>query len=201
MSNTFLEFPIQIQRQFNAPLDVDAKVETLTELETLKSNNRSYSGMLTYCVETSTLYIYNKLGKFEPLSNKQDTTSDDLETTDKTIVGAINEVKDSIITNYEDLTNKPSIAGVELDGNKSLSDLGITMYDDTEVKGNIGDLNTYKQNKTDDTLETTDKTIVGAINEVNGNSLDTVEFSADYKNIILNRNYDSTKYVLLSGDN
>lgn len=28
-------------------------------------------------------------------------------------------------TNYEDLTNKPQIGGVELDGNKSLSDLGI----------------------------------------------------------------------------
>ena len=196
MSNTFLEFPIQIQRQFNAPLDVDSKVETLIELEALKNNARTYEGMLTYCVEDSTLYIFNKDGKFEPLSNKQDTTSDDLETTDKTIVGAINEVKDSIITNYEDLTNKPSIEGVELDGDKSLSDLGITMYDDTEVKGDIGNLNTYKQNKTDDTLETTDKTIVGAINEVNGNSLDTVGFSADYKNIILNRKNGLNPYII-----
>ena len=196
MSNTFLEFPIQIQRQFNAPLDVDSKVETLTDLEALESNARTYEGMLTYCVEDSTLYIYNKDGKFEPLSNKQDTTSDDLETTDKTIVGAINEVKDSIITNYEDLTNKPSIAGVELDGNKSLSDLGITMYDDTEVKGDIGNLNTYKQNKTDDTLTTTDKTITGAINEINGNLLDTVEFSADYKNIILNRKNGLNPYTI-----
>ena len=49
-----------------------------------------------------------------------------------------------------------------------------------------GDLTDY-QNKTDDTLTTTDKTIVGAINEVNGNQLDTVGFSSDYKNIILNR--------------
>ena len=192
----FLEFPLQIKKQFAAPLDVDSKVETLTDLETLKNSKNVYSGMLTYCVEDSTLYIFNKDGEFEPLSNKQDTTSDDLETTDKTIVGAINEVKDSIITNYEDLTNKPSIDGVELDGNKSLSDLGITMYDDTEVKGDIGDLNTYKQNKTDDTLETTDKTIVGAINEVNGNSLDTVGFSADYKNIILNRKNGLNPYII-----
>ena len=192
----FLEFPLQIKKQFAAPLDVDYKVETLTDLETLKSKGNIYTGQQAYCVETSTLYIYNKLGKFEPLSNKQDTTSDALETTDKTIVGAINEVKDSIITNYEDLTNKPSIAGVELDGNKSLSDLGITMYDDTEVKGDIGNLNTYKQNKTDDTLGTTDKTIVGAINEVNGNSLDTVGFSADYKNIILNRKNGLNPYII-----
>ena len=52
-----LEFPIQVQRQYNAPLDVDSKVETLIELEALKSNARSYSGMLTYCVEDSTLYM------------------------------------------------------------------------------------------------------------------------------------------------
>lgn len=68
-NNGFLEFPIQIQRQFNAPLDVDAKVETLIELEALESNARTYEGMLCYCVEDSTLYIYNKLGKFEPVGN------------------------------------------------------------------------------------------------------------------------------------
>ena len=47
-----------------------------------------------------------------------------------------------------------------------------------------------------DTLETTDKTIVGAINEVNGNSLDTVGFSADYKNIILNRKNGLNPYTI-----
>ena len=64
-----LEFPIQIQRQFNAPLDVDAKVETLIELEALESNARTYSGMLTYCVEDSTLYIFNAVGEFEPVGS------------------------------------------------------------------------------------------------------------------------------------
>ena len=62
---------------------------------------------------------------------------------------------------------------------------GITIYDDTEVKSDIASLKEYKQNKTDDTLTTTDKTITGAINEVNDNLLDTVGFSADYKNIFL----------------
>ena len=118
----FLEFPLQIKKQFAAPLDVDSKVETLTDLETLKNSKNVYEGMLCYCVETSTLYIYNKLGKFEPLSNKQDIISDD--------------------------------------------------------------------------LETTDKTIVGAINEVNGNSLDTVGFSADYKNIILNKKNGLNPYTI-----
>lgn len=48
----------------------------------------------------------------------------------------------------------------------------------------------------DDTLTTTDKTITGAINEVNGNLLDTVEFSADYKNIILNRKNGLNPYTI-----
>ena len=55
---------------------------------------------------------------------------------------------------------------------------------------------TDKQDKTDNTLDTTDKTIVGAINEVNGNSLDTVGFSADYKNIILNRKSGLNPYTI-----
>ena len=117
-----LEFPLQLQRQYNAPLDVNSKVETLTDLETLKNSKNVYEGMLTYCVESSTLYIFNKNGKFEPVSNNQSATYD--------------------------------------------------------------------------TLETTDKTLVGAINEVNGNSLDTVGFSADYKNIILNRKSGLNPYTI-----
>ena len=61
--------------------------------------------------------------------------------------------------------------------------------------GSGGDLTDY-QKKTDNTLETTDKTITGAINEVNGNSLDTVGFSADYKNIILNRKSGLNPYTI-----
>ena len=65
----FLEFPLQIKKQFAAPLDVDSKVETLTDLETLKNSKNVYEGMLTYCVEDSTLYIFNKDGNFEPIGS------------------------------------------------------------------------------------------------------------------------------------
>ena len=58
-----------------------------------------------------------------------------------------------------------------------------------------GDLTDY-QEKTDNTLDTTDKTITGAINEVNGNLFDTVGFSADYKNIILNRKNGLNPYTI-----
>ena len=59
--------------------------------------------------------------------------------------------------------------------------------DDAVNKEYVDDSILPKQDKTDNTLETTDKTVVGAINEINDSLLDNVTFSADYKNIILNR--------------
>lgn len=64
-----LIIPFNFERQNKEPLEVDYKVETLTDLETLKSKKTTYEGMLTYCVESSTLYIFNKDGEFEPLNN------------------------------------------------------------------------------------------------------------------------------------
>ena len=58
-----------------------------------------------------------------------------------------------------------------------------------------GDLTDY-QKKTDDTLTTTNKTVVGGINEIYGTQLDTVDFSADYKNIILNRKNGLNPYTI-----
>ena len=99
-------------------------------------------------------------------------------------------------TNYNALLNKPSINGVELRGNKTLADLGITNYDDTQIKKDIADLDTNKQDKTDNALDTTDKTVVGAINEINDSLLDNVTFSADYKNIIINRKNGLNTYTI-----
>ena len=70
------------------------------------------------------------------------------------------------------------------------------VYDDTQIKSDINDLKSDKQDKTDNSLETTDKTLVGAINTINGNQLDTVTFSADYKNIILNRKNGLNPYII-----
>ena len=53
----------------------------------------------------------------------------------------------SATDDYNDLSNKPQIDGAELSGNRTLTDLDI-------------------QPATDETLETTDKTVVGAINEI-----------------------------------
>ena len=59
--------PFLFERLEPSPLDIDYKVETLTDLETLKSKKTTYEGMLTYCVEDSTLYIFNAIGEFEPV--------------------------------------------------------------------------------------------------------------------------------------
>lgn len=73
------------------------------------------------------------------------------------------------------------------------SDVGSsTNYDDTQIKSDIAN----KQDITDNSLNTTDKTIPGSINEVNGNLLDTIGFSADYKNIILNRKNGLNPYII-----
>ena len=88
------------------------------------------------------------------------------------------------VSDYNLLSSKPKINGVELKGNKTLAELGI---DDTQVKSDIKTLQDTKQNSTDTNLTTNEKTVTGAINEIYGNSLDVVGFSSDYKNIILNR--------------
>ena len=76
---------------------------------------------------------------------KQDITDNNLTTTDKTIVGAINELAN---------------------GKQDKTDNTLTTTDKTVV-GAINELDSDKQDKTDNTLTTTDKTVVGAINELN----------------------------------
>ena len=71
--------PFLFERLEPSPLDIDYKVETLVDLETLKSKKTTYFGMLTYCVEDSTLYIFNKDGNFEPVSGGSGSAVDVIE--------------------------------------------------------------------------------------------------------------------------
>ena len=68
-------------------------------------------------------------------------------------------------TVYSELSDKPSINGVILEGNKTLSDLGIVNYDDTEIKEQIAmkqDALTAEQLKNvSDVPNKIDKTEVG----------------------------------------
>lgn len=140
-------------------------------------------------------------------------------------------------SNYEDLENKPQIAGTTLSGNKSLADLGIASaqsisnitngesinnfagvetaldgvetalagkqptltFDDTPTDGSnnpvksngIYDALALKQNATDNSLDTDAKTIVGAINEHEG---DIATLKSGLTNLDNEVNGDATTY-------
>jgi hypothetical protein len=85
-------------------------------------------------------------------------------------------------SDYSDLTNKPQINSVTLSGNKTTSDLGLGTITSVKMNGSTvatsgeADLGTVitshqdisgKQDITDNTLQTTNKTVPTAINEVN----------------------------------
>ena len=68
-------------------------------------------------------------------------------------------------TVYSELSDKPSINGVILEGNKTLGELGIVNYDDTEIKRMIENkqdkLSTEQINNISDVPNKIDKTAVG----------------------------------------
>lgn len=96
------------------------------------------------------------------------------------------------------------------DGTKFLADDGTykkvaggtggASYDDTEVRqlidDNKTDISTINTKIGNTTLPTTATDITGAIKEVDGNLLGTVSFSADYKNIVLNRKNGTNPYTI-----
>ena len=90
-----------------------------------------------------------------------------------------------IIDDTQTLTNKTNSSS------KILTDIQKCLSDSKNYT-----LQQLEKVKMDDTLTTTDKTIVGAINEISGTQLDTVSFSANYKNIILNRKSGLNPYTI-----
>lgn len=100
------------------------------------------------------------------LSAKQSSTDPLLNTTDKTVVGAINGLNgevQALETNKQDATDE----NLETTAKTVVGAIN-------EVNGEVQALETDKQDKTDQSLETTAKTVVGAINEVNTAAEDAV---------------------------
>ena len=145
-------------------------------------------------------WISNKLststgefGYYEILENESDLseyqTIEDttLETTHKTIVGAINENKDNIAAKQDKTDNslnttaKTIVGGIN-ENKASVDSLGTSKQDETdsrlgttskhisgainELLEDVENLESTKQAKTDTALETTSKSVVGAINEL-----------------------------------
>ena len=136
-----LEFPLQLQRQYNAPLDVDSKVETLVELEALKDNDRSYEGMLTYCVEDSTLYIFNKYGNFEPVSGSGGSTVDVIEKDNANAISSKGVYSGLYIEKTETIIDTPAYYSVCQSTDDGALNV-VTMVADSSTQIPLDDINT-----------------------------------------------------------
>ena len=96
----------------------------------------------------------------QQLDTKQDKNDNSLETEEKNVVGAINELNSDVI-NLESFENRPEGFATAQQGE-----------DAEEALRNTALLDSAKQDKTDNNLNTTSKTVVGAINEVDSRSED-----------------------------
>lgn len=170
--------------QYAKTVDIEDNYYNKTQIdntiEPLISKQEVTKALEPYALEEE---VVNKTENLQPI------TDNNLSTTDKTIVGAINELKNSIpqdadLSNYYDKTTVDN----KLAKKQDKTDNGLKTNDKTvvgainELKDSIpagADLSDYynketvdsklseKQDKTDNALETTSKEIVGAINEVN----------------------------------
>ena len=163
--------------------DLDSLESTVTSLGSDKQDVAiSLEGITAQTVEGALLEIVGKAdvnaeaidGINTALSQKQNASDDTLETTNKTIVGAINELQtevneaakaDDVAATYQTKTIATTIAGqTTVEGALSAINTNVTT-----LSGEIDTLNgslTAYQTKTDETLTTTSKQVVGAINEL-----------------------------------
>ena len=119
-------------------------------------------------------------------NNFQKKTDDTLGTTSKTIPGAINEIKDSV----DNLDGKFSVEQTDTKydmkyNGKTIANIGLTLTDD-QIAGGDGSFNidlTPYQTKTDTSLTTNDKTISGAIKELNTQYKENAKQLCGYINI------------------
>ncbi|WP_168105295.1 hypothetical protein, partial [Spiroplasma platyhelix] len=150
------------------------------------------------------------------ISIKQDKTDDGLKTTIKTVVGAINEVKsnsDKQTTAIEQNTTNINQNTVNI--NQNTTNINQNSNDINQIKtdyvksSDLGNQLDIKQDKTDNGLNTTTKTVVGAINELNTSKVNDIDFTSfqesvlQYQNITnnsLNNKQDKTDANLTTVD-
>ena len=151
--------------------------------------------------------FYKQLAAYNPqeqekLNNKQDKEDSTLETENKSIVGAINEINsikqdkvdDRLTTDSKiivEAINEVKYNTIVLEQNKQpREDLGFSTKQKTvvgavnELNLKIGELDESKQNAEDDRLDTNDTTVIGAINEINDNLKAEIERSKTIDDIL-----------------
>ena len=135
---------------------------------------------------TSTKAVYDENNKRldNIITGLQESVSGELNTISKKIVPAINEVNTLAKSKGNGTITEVRMNGASK-GTSGVVDLGTVLTEHQDISG--------KQDKTDNTLATTDKTVIGAINEINtkvGNltgaltwkgKLDTLPVVTDYE--------------------
>lgn len=109
---------------------------------------------------TSTKAVYDENNKRldNIITGLQESVSGELNTISKKIVPAINEVNTLAKSKGNGTITEVRMNGVSK-GTSGVIDLGTVLTEHQDISG--------KQDKTDNTLATTDKTVIGAINEIN----------------------------------
>lgn len=109
---------------------------------------------------TSTKAIYDENNKRldNIITGLQESVSGELNTISKKIVPAINEVNTLAKSKGNGTITEVRMNGASK-GTSGVVDLGTVLTEHQDISG--------KQDKTDNTLATTDKTVIGAINEIN----------------------------------
>ena len=109
---------------------------------------------------TSTKAVYDENNKRldNIITGLQESVSGELNTISKKIVPAINEVNTLAKSKGNGTITEVRMNGVSK-GTSGVVDLGTVLTEHQDISG--------KQDKTDNTLATTDKTVIGAINEIN----------------------------------
>ena len=130
--------------------------------------------------------------KQEDLSNKQDKTDNSLVTTSKTVVGGINELKTSISS----LAKQSDLSSLQTKVNTNTTNISNLT---TKVNTNTTNISN-KQDKTDNSLATTNKTIVGGINELK-TSLDNLDTELDKKQDKSDNSLKTTTKTVVGGIN
>ena len=123
------------------------------------------------------------------LASKQDQFDDGLETIDKSIVGAINEVNEKETENAGDIADLQSQIDDIENGNTIVQKAREDQNGDNIV-------NTY-QKKQDNALGTVNKTVVGGINELKNQAQSNAEDIRDVENDVANvkNDYATKQYV------
>ena len=117
--------------------------------------------------DTMSLHSIKGLNEaLQTISGKQDKTDTTLQTADKTVVGAINEVNTKTSNIEREIGNEDLLSDHAQSIKGAIAEINTWRGNASQdIEHLVGDM-PFKQDKTDNSLKTICKTIVGAINEL-----------------------------------